>query len=90
MKKKRSGPKKSKAFSMIGEKTTINGSGRKYELIGLSLLAFGMIAGIGILGWNVGFIGFLFADIFHYLFGWGALIAILIVILIGIQYKYEQ
>ena len=61
-------------------------SGRKYELIGLILLAFTLISAIGILGLNVGFVGFFFADFFRYLFGWGAPFAILIIALISLQY----
>ena len=61
-------------------------SGRKYELIGLILLSFTLISAVGILGLNVGFVGFFFADFFRYLFGWGAFFAILIITLISLQY----
>ena len=86
LKKKSSGRRPSKSVSTKRGNTTTNGSGRKYELIGLILLSFALISGIGLLGLNVGFVGFFFADIFRYLFGWGAFFAILIVLLISIQY----
>ena len=86
MRKKSSGRRTSRAVSNKRGGTAPNGSGRKYELIGLTLLAFALISGIGILGLNVGFIGFFFADFFRYLFGWGSAFAILIIALIGLQY----
>ena len=86
LKKKSSGRRPSKSVSAKRGNTTTNGSGRKYELIGLILLSFALISGIGLLGLNVGFVGFFFADIFRYLFGWGAFFAILVVLLISIQY----
>ena len=86
LKKKSSGRRPSKSVSTKRGNTTTNGSGRKYELIGLILLSFALISGIGLLGLNVGFVGFFFADIFRYLFGWGAFFAILIVLLISTQY----
>ena len=86
LKKKSSGRRPSKSVSAKRGNTTTNGSGRKYELIGLILLSFALISGIGLLGLNVGFVGFFFADIFRYLFGWGAFFAILIVLLISTQY----
>jgi len=61
-------------------------SGRKYEFIGLILLTFAVLSGVGLLGWNVGFVGIFFANIFRYLFGWGAAFAILIIGLVSLQY----
>ena len=86
LKKKSSGRRPSKSVSAKRGNTTTNGSGRKYELIGLILLSFALISGIGLLGLNVGFVGFFFADIFRYLFGLGAFFAIFIVLLISTQY----
>ena len=60
--------------------------GRKYEFIGLVLLTFSLLSGVGLLGWNVGFVGLFLADIFRYLFGWGAAFAILVIGLVSIQY----
>ena len=86
MGKKSSGRRTSRSVSTKRRSTAPNGSGRKYELIGLILLAFALISGVGILGLNVGFVGFFFADFFRYLFGWGAPFAILIIALISLQY----
>ena len=86
MGKKSSGRRTSRSVSAKRRSTAPNGSGRKYELIGLILLAFALISGIGILGLNVGFVGFFFADFFRYLFGWGAPFALLIIALISLQY----
>lgn len=84
--KKSSGRRTSRSVPAKRRNTTQNGSGRKYELIGLILLAFALISGIGLLGLNVGFVGFFFADFFRYLFGWGAPFALLILALISLQY----
>ena len=84
--KKSSGRRTSRSVSAKRRSTAPNGSGRKYELIGLILLAFALISGVGILGLNVGFVGFFFADFFRYLFGWGAPFALLIIVLISLQY----
>mgnify|MGYP001673994942 CR=1 FL=1 len=84
--KKSSGRRTSRSVSAKRKSTAPNGSGRKYELIGLILLAFALISGVGILGLNVGFVGFFFADFFRYLFGWGAPFALLIIVLISLQY----
>ena len=86
MGKKSSGRRTSRSVSTKRRSTAPNGSGRKYELIGLILLAFALISGVGILGLNVGFVGFFFADFFRYLFGWGAPFALLIIALISLQY----
>jgi len=84
--KKSSGRRTSRSVSTKRRSTTPNESGRKYELIGLILLAFALISAVGILGWNVGFVGFFFADFFRYLFGWGAPFAVLVIALISLQY----
>ena len=84
--KKSSGRQTSLSVSTKRRSTTPNGSGREYELIGLTLLAFALISGVGLLGLNVGYVGFFFADLFRYLFGWGAPFAVLIIALISMQY----
>jgi len=84
--KKSSGRRTARSVSSKHRGTAPNGSGRKYELIGLILLSFALISAIGILGLNVGFVGFFFADFFRYLFGWGAVFAILLIALISLQY----
>ena len=63
--KKSSGRRTSRSVPAKRRNTAPNGSGRKYELIGLILLAFALLSGIGILGLNVGFVGFFFADFFR-------------------------
>ena len=68
--KKSSGRQTSRSVSTKRRSTTPNGSGREYELIGLTLLAFALISGVGLLGLNVGYVGFFFADLYRYLFGW--------------------
>ena len=60
--------------------------GRRYEIIGLLLLAAGLISVGGLLDWNVGFIGLYFAKFLRYLFGLGAWVASGVTLLIGIQY----
>lgn len=60
--------------------------GRRYEIIGLLLLAAGLISVGGLLDWNVGFIGLYFAKFLRYLFGLGAWVASGVILLIGIQY----
>lgn len=59
---------------------------RKYELMGLVFLAIGLISICGLWGLNVGFVGIYFAKILHYLFGIGAVVVTLLVMLIGYQY----
>lgn len=82
LKKRSSGRRTSKARGSAPAK----GSGRKYEFIGLVLLTFSLLSGVGLLGWNVGFIGIFFANIFRYLFGWGASFAILVIGIVSLQY----
>ena len=66
--------------------TTTAPTGRRYEIIGLLLLAAGLISIGGLLDWNVGFIGLYFAKFLRYLFGLGAWIASGVILLIGTQY----
>ena len=61
-------------------------TGRRYEIIGLLLLAAGLISIGGLLDWNVGFIGLYFAKFLRYLFGLGAWVASGVILLIGTQY----
>ena len=60
--------------------------GRKHELIGLAFLAVGLISICGLFGLNVGFVGVYFAKCLHYLFGVGAILVSLLILLIGYQY----
>ena len=66
--------------------TTTAPTGRRYEIIGLLLLAAGLISIGGLLDWNVGFIGLYFAKFLRYLFGLGAWVASSVILLIGTQY----
>lgn len=66
--------------------TTTAPKGRRYEIIGLLLLAAGLISIGGLLDWNVGFIGLYFAKFLRYLFGLGAWVASGVILLIGTQY----
>ena len=49
-------------------------TGRKYELLGIVFFTVGIISLIGLLGLNVGFVGFYFAKVLAYMFGIGAYI----------------
>ena len=59
---------------------------RKYELLGLSLVAVSLISICGLFGLNVGFVGVYFAKCLHYMFGIGAIVISLLILLIGYQY----
>ena len=61
-------------------------SDRKYELLGIVFCTVGIISFIGLLGYNVGFIGFYFAKVLLYMFGIGAYIIPLFIMLIGWRY----
>ena len=60
--------------------------GRKYELLGIVFFTVGIISLIGLLGLNVGFVGFYFAKVLAYMFGIGAYIVPLFIMLIGWRY----
>ena len=68
--------------------TEKNGSGsiRKYELFGLALIAIALVSVCGLSGLNVGFVGLYFAKFLRYLFGIGAWVTALVILLIGLQY----
>lgn len=61
-------------------------SGRKYELVGLVLFALGLISLLGLFGLSVGPFGTYFAKVLHYMFGVGAVVVTLLIMLIGYQY----
>ncbi len=61
-------------------------TGRKYELLGIVFFTVGIISLIGLLGLNVGFVGFYFAKVLAYMFGIGAYIVPLFIMLIGWRY----
>lgn len=62
------------------------GTGRRYELLGLALLAAGLLSICGILGLNVGFVGLYFAKFLRYFFGLGAIVIAFLILLIAWQY----
>ncbi|SFT34856.1 DNA segregation ATPase FtsK/SpoIIIE, S-DNA-T family [Selenomonas sp. GACV-9] len=64
--------------------------GRKYELAGLAFVAVSLISLCGLFGLNVGFVGVYFAKCLHYLFGIGAVIISLVILLIGYQYMAKH
>ena len=59
---------------------------RKYELWGLFLVAVSLISICGLCGLNVGFVGVYFAKCLNYMFGIGAIVISLLILLIGYQY----
>ena len=59
---------------------------KKYELLGIAYLAVAAISFIGLLGLNVGFIGFYFAKTLLYVFGIGAYLVPWLIALIGWRY----
>jgi len=65
-------------------------SNKKYELLGIAFFTIGLFSLIGLLGFNVGFVGSFFAKILLYMFGVGAYIIPAVVMLIGLQYIYKH
>ncbi len=61
-------------------------SNKKYELLGIAFFTIGLFSLIGLLGLNVGFVGSFFAKVLLYMFGVGAYIIPVVVMLIGLQY----
>lgn len=60
--------------------------GRRYELLGLAYTALAVVALCGLFGWNVGWVGLFVAKCLHYIFGVGAIPAVLFILLLGWQY----
>jgi len=78
--RKASGRKKTTTVKSVGSPE------RKYELLGLLLVAVSLISVCGLCGLNVGFVGVYFAKCLSYMFGVGAAIISLLILLIGYQY----
>ncbi|BEU87773.1 hypothetical protein TAMA11512_12370 [Selenomonas sp. TAMA-11512] len=64
--------------------------GKKYELFGLLLVAVGLIGLCGMLDFNVGFIGLTFAKILHYFFGYGAWLAVALLLGGGVRGLFKH
>ena len=92
MKKKTTERKTTRRRKNAGKKPVAASSnpGRKYELAGLAFVAIGLISICGLFGLNVGFVGVYFAKVLHYLFGVGAIIISLLILLIGYQYMAKH
>ena len=82
---KRKTLKKNTKKHTAGKLQAAKNTGRRYELIGIVFLTLGMISLCGLWGLNVGFVGFYFAKVLSYLFGVGANLTSLLVMLIGLQ-----
>ncbi|MCI7476626.1 MAG: DNA translocase FtsK 4TM domain-containing protein, partial [Selenomonadales bacterium] len=61
-------------------------TGRKNELIGVGLVALGMVFICGIMGLNVGFVGIYFAKFLQYFCGIGSMIPAVAFIYLGYNY----
>lgn len=83
--KKKKATQKMKKVQKKAEKQPLD-MGRKYELLGIVFFTVGIISLIGLLGLNVGFVGFYFAKVLAYMFGIGAYIVPLFIMLIGWRY----
>ncbi|MDY2686163.1 MAG: DNA translocase FtsK 4TM domain-containing protein, partial [Selenomonadaceae bacterium] len=64
--------------------------GRRYELVGLAIFAAGLLSLCGLFGLNVGFVGLSFAKVLQYLFGIGAIVPTLLLLLIGWLYMTKH
>lgn len=59
---------------------------RNYELLGIAFFTIALISMVGLLGFNVGFVGFYFAKVLLYMFGIGAYVIPLFGMLLGWRY----
>jgi DNA segregation ATPase FtsK/SpoIIIE, S-DNA-T family len=73
-----------------GHKVVRAHTGRRYEFLGLALLAAGLISICGILGLNVGFVGVYFAKFLRYFFGVGSLLVAFVILLIAWTYMTKH
>ena len=78
------------ATKKTGHKVVRAHAGRRYELIGLALLAAGLISICGICGLNVGFVGVYFAKFLRYFFGVGSILIAVLILLIAWTYMTKH
>ena len=81
----RTGKRKSAKAAKGGSPVSGNPS-RRYELLGLAFVAAGLISLGGLFDLNVGFVGLYFAKVLRYLFGMGAVLVTVVILLAGYQY----
>lgn len=62
----------------------------KYELLGIVFITVGLISFIALLGFNAGVMGAMLAKFHLYIFGFGAYIIPLLVMLIGLRYVWKH
>ncbi len=86
-----------KSNNKTRRKSTGRSSGSKshkspqtYELIGIAICVFGLLALAGAFGFNAGFVGSFFSKVIHYFFGVGSVPAIFVILLIGLQYVIKH
>lgn len=90
MNKKTSSVRKRKTKTNATKGQQAPNTGRRYELIGIVFFTIGIISLCGLLGLNVGFIGFYFAKFLTYLFGIGSWLIAVFILLIGVQYMAKH
>lgn len=78
------------ATKKTGHKVVRTHTGRRYEFLGLALLAAGLISICGICGLNVGFVGVYFAKFLRYFFGVGSLLVAFLILLIAWTYMTKH
>ena len=78
------------ATKKTGHKVVRTHTGRRYEFLGLALLAAGLISICGIFGLNVGFVGVYFAKFLRYFFGVGSLLVAFLILLIAWTYMTKH
>jgi S-DNA-T family DNA segregation ATPase FtsK/SpoIIIE len=80
--------RKKKPTQKLKKKTVTAGVNhdRNYELLGIAFFTIALISMVGLLGFNVGFVGFYFAKVLLYMFGIGAYIIPLFGMLLGWRY----
>lgn len=78
--------KKQQTMLSEAEQAKADNTLRNYELLGILMVAIGLISGCGLAGFNVGFVGAFFAKFQHYFFGMGAPVAAMMFVALGGYY----